>query len=162
MTPNEQRTLFLTEVAKGRRLEEALLVAGYDLHSAQAHMARAYLESPEGQAELRELRENHDYDEADDADAGKKRTSDDVIRDLREVYKKAMRDNDLKAALRALELEGKHRGTFADKIEISGKIDIAGTILAARKRVSLKNRLGEVEDAVTVEPEPAQVTYEWE
>ena len=49
-----------------------------------------------------------------------------------------------------MELEGKHRGTFAEKIEITGKVDIVNTIIAARKRVSLANR--DVEDLVPEEP----------
>lgn len=80
----------------------------------------------------------------------KNRTSEDVIRDLREVYGLAVGAGDLKNALRALELEGKHRGTFADKIEISGKVDVVNTILAARKRVSLSSR-DIIEDAQVVE-----------
>lgn len=146
MTPKEQRDAFILEVAKGRSASEALVVAGYDPKSASARMAVMHLQSDEGQDELARMRMQLSLTRAE----AKDRTSDDVIKDLREVYGMAIGTGDLKSALRALELEGKHRGTFADKIEITGKVDIVNTIIAARKRVSLANR--DVEDAQVKEP----------
>lgn len=58
------------------------------------------------------------------------RTADDVLRDLQSVLTDAMqkvpdRDGNIaminhSAALKALELEGKHRKMFSDKVELSG------------------------------------------
>lgn len=146
MTPKEQRESFILEIAKGRSSSEALVVAGYDPKSASARMALMYLQSDEGQNELARMRTQMSLVRAE----AKGRTSEDVIKDLREVYGMAIGSGDLKNALRALELEGKHRGTFAEKIEIAGKVDIVNTIIAARKRVSLANR--DVEDLEPVEP----------
>lgn len=151
MTPKEQRESFILEIAKGRSSSEALVVAGYDPKSASARMALMYLQSDEGQDELARMRTQMSLVRAE----AKGRTSEDVIKDLREVYGMAIGYGDLKSALRALELEGKHRGTFAEKIEITGKVDIVNTIIAARKRVSLANR--DVEDLEPEEPKALTV-----
>lgn len=146
MTPKEQQEQFIVEIAKGRTENEALVAAGYDVKSASAKMAVMFLRSEKGQDVLARVRTQLALSRVEARD----RTSEDIVQDLREVYGMAIADGDLKSALRALELEGKHRGTFADKIEISGKVDLVNTILAARKRVSLMNR--DVEDAHVVEP----------
>lgn len=148
MTPKEQRDAFILEVAKGRAASEALVVAGYDPKSASARMAMMHLQSDEGQDELARKRMQLSLTRAE----ANGRTSEDIIKDLREVYSLAIGTGELGHALKALEMEGKHRGTFADKIEISGKVDIVSTIIAARKRVSLANR--DVEDAQVVSGKP--------
>lgn len=60
----------------------------------------------------------------------------DVIADIYEAYREAKAAGDLKTALKALELEAKHRGALVEKIELSTSIDLAAEMAAARRRLS--------------------------
>lgn len=52
------------------------------------------------------------------------RSPEDVLRDLRGLTREALENGDTRAALKGLELEGKHFGMFTDKI----KNDVTGAI----------------------------------
>lgn len=149
MTPKEQRDNLVQFIAEGLGRAEALVQAGYELSSAQARMALMYLDGPEGREAVEKARMIMERDRV----LTKDRTSDDVVDDLRALYQMSLKSGDLKTALRALELEGKHRGTFTEKIEVTGKFDLVNTILAARKRTSLKNRMADAEEAEVVTKE---------
>ena len=55
------------------------------------------------------------------------RRAEDVLGDIRDIGREARDGGDLKTALKACELEGKHLGLFKDKVEttLSGKLTIA-------------------------------------
>lgn len=56
------------------------------------------------------------------------RTARDVLKDIQTVTRQAQQDGDLKTALRGLELEGKHLGMFADRVEVSGTLSVASIL----------------------------------
>lgn len=72
------------------------------------------------------------------------RTADDVLKDIQRVKESCMAEAadqfgniamvDPKAALKALELEGKHLKMFTDKVEHSGQIGLESLIAEATKR----------------------------
>ena len=64
------------------------------------------------------------------------RTAVDVLKDIQDVTKEAREANDLKTALKGLEMEGKHLGMFKEKIEFSGDVDLITAINEGRKRVA--------------------------
>lgn len=153
MTPKEQREYFLRRLAQGSTELEALKEAGYDPRVASAKLALSYAHSIEGRAEIERYRA-----EEPEKPVGE-RTAEDVLIDLRNTFKAAQRDGDHKAALKAIEMEGKQLGMFASKVEVTGKVDLVNTIIAARKRVSLARR--DVEDAVVVEPKAIPAEFDF-
>lgn len=154
MKPAEQRKILVERIASGDKPEDALRAAGYETGTAAARMALAFLETSEGTIAIKRARITQALGVAEQ----ETRTDADIISDLRMVYGMAVDSGDFKAALRALELEGKHRGTFVDKVEVSGKVDIVNIIAAARKRVALENKPSDVIDVdakeKTAEEEP--------
>jgi hypothetical protein len=52
------------------------------------------------------------------------RTALDVLKDIQDVARKAREAGDWRAALKGLELEGKHLGMFTDKVECSGTVNL--------------------------------------
>jgi phage terminase small subunit len=52
------------------------------------------------------------------------RTADDVLRDIYDVSKKALAEGDLRTALKAYELDGRHLGLFEDRLKVSGGVEI--------------------------------------
>ena len=149
MTPAEQKKTLAEWIAKGASNDDALAHAGYDAGTAAARMALSWLDTPAGKAEVKRASVSVRLSEVESS-ANRDRTDEDIIADLRDIYRMAVEAGDLKAALRALELEGKHRGTFADKIELSGKVDLVGIIAAARRRVALADN-SDVVDAQATE-----------
>lgn len=142
MKPTEQRKVLVERIAAGATPDEALLAAEYTPGTAAARMALAYLESSEGTNAIKRAKITQNLGLTEQAD----RTDADIIGDLRMVFGMAVDSGDLKSAIKALELEGKHRGTFTDKVEISGKVDVVNVIAAARRRVALENNPSEVID----------------
>ena len=63
----------------------------------------------------------------------------DVMGDIYQTYREARAAGDLKTALKALELEAKHRGALVEKLEVSTSIDLAAEITAARRRLLPSN-----------------------
>ena len=63
------------------------------------------------------------------------RTAAGVMADVYEVFAEARARGDLKTALKALELEAKHRGALVERVELSAGGDIADAIQAARRRL---------------------------
>lgn len=60
----------------------------------------------------------------------------DVLEDIRSAGREARDDGDLKTALKAYELEGKHLGMFKEKVEVSGAVDLCAALEEARQRVA--------------------------
>lgn len=60
----------------------------------------------------------------------------DVMADIYETYRRALAGGDLKTALKALELEAKHRGALVEKIEVNSSLDLASAITSARHRLT--------------------------
>ncbi len=100
---------------------QAAIRAGYSAKTA-AEIAVENLGKPQIASRVQELM---------DARAKRvERTADDVLRDLHEVLQDAMQKStnpmgvvsmvNHSAALKALELEGKHRKMFTDKVEMTG------------------------------------------
>lgn len=52
------------------------------------------------------------------------RTVLDVLKDIREVTREARDVNDHRAALKGLEMEGRHLGMFTDRLEHSGGVEL--------------------------------------
>lgn len=63
------------------------------------------------------------------------RTALDVLRDIQEVTRQARDAGQYKVALRGLELEGKHIGMFAEKLDLSMDVQLSSVIEEARNRV---------------------------
>lgn len=145
----EQRRILVERIAAGDTLEAAMLAAEFTPGTAAARMAITYLESSEGAIALKRAKITQNLGIAEQAD----RTDADIISDLRMVFGMAVEVGNVGAAIKALELEGKHRGTFTDKVEISGKVDIVNIIAAARKRVALENKPSDVIDVKAEEKE---------
>ena len=61
------------------------------------------------------------------------RTAFDVLKDIQALGAEAWGNADLKTALKALELEGKHLGMFTDKLNLGGELDLS-VLEAARAR----------------------------
>lgn len=139
MTPIERRNKLAEALARGEDKETALLNAGYDPTTAAARMALSYFETPAGKKDIDKAAVSLRIGEVSKQLSTGERTSEHVLADLRDIYKMAVDAGNLNAAIKVLELEGKHRGTFAEKIEVSGKVDLVGIIAAARKRVAMED-----------------------
>lgn len=56
------------------------------------------------------------------------RTALDVVRDIQDVTQEARRVGDHRAALKGLEMEGRHLGMFTDRVEHSGGLELIVTL----------------------------------
>lgn len=127
MTP--KREAFVREYLIDLNATQAAIRAGYATKRADA-IGYDLLRMPEIAAAIQA---------AMDARAERvQRTADDVLRDIQKVKASCMGDAvdqhgniamvDPKAALKALELEGRHLKMFTDKIEHSGKVGLESLI----------------------------------
>ena len=111
---------------------QAAIRAGYSVKGAHVQAAQL-LSNAKVSSHLQKLM---------DARADRvQRNADDVLKDIQKVKESCMSEAfdqqgnavmvDAKAALKALELEGRHLKMFTDKIEHSGKIGLEAMIAAA-------------------------------
>ena len=116
LTPKQER--FVREYLIDLNTKQAAIRAGYSAKTAYSAGPRLMKH-----AEVRQAVALAQEELA--ARAG--RRAEDVLGDIRDVGREARADGDLKTALKAYELEGKHLGLFKDKVEttLSGKLTIA-------------------------------------
>lgn len=124
LTPKQ--SLFVAEYIKTGNATESARRAGYagnDLTLKQVgseNLAKPYIAQAIEKANIK--RDNRLELEADFE-----------LKKTLEVLERTMDDN---TALRAIELMGKLRGKFIQKIEVEGKLSVASTLAAARHRLS--------------------------
>lgn len=148
-----KQELFVTEYLKDLNATQAAIRAGYSAKTAE-------------QMGYQLLQKNSVKTTIDKAIAARthriERTADEILRDLADIAqtaKAAYFENPDKpalagAALKALELEGKHHGLFRDKVEVTGKngkplgqsvLNIHG-IMTLEQLEALGRGLGAVDD----------------
>lgn len=145
----EQRKILVERIAAGDTQEAALIAAGFTPDTVAARMALDYLKTSDGTIALKRAMITNHLGIAEQAE----RTDADVLSDLRMVYGMSIDTGDLKTAVKCIELEGRTRGMFKEKVEVSGKVDIVNIIAAARKRVALGNKPSDVIDVDAKEKE---------
>jgi phage terminase small subunit len=113
LTPKQRR--FVDEYLVDLNATRAAIRAGYSPKTAneQASMNLAKLSIREAVAKAREMQR-----------ARLERTADDVLRDIYDAAKKALAEGDLRTALKAYELEGRHLGLFEDRLKVSGGVEV--------------------------------------
>jgi phage terminase small subunit len=96
-----------------------------DLNATQAAIRAGYSEKTaysQGERLLRNVEIKAAVEVAQEARAASiGRTAEDVLKDIQEVTKSAISKNNIAAALRGLELEGKHLGMFIERQRIEGE-----------------------------------------
>lgn len=102
---------------QARFVEEYLI----DLNATQAARRAGYSAKTAGQMGERLLKKVEIKQAIDRAIKKRceatERTAKDVVRDIEKLKDEAWKDGDLKTALKALELEGKHRGAFTERLD---------------------------------------------
>jgi phage terminase small subunit len=106
LTPKQER--FVTEYLVDLNATRAAIRADYSPKTAQACHSNI-LAKPKVAAAIRQAM----------AERARKigRTALDVLKDIQEVTREAREAGDWRAALKGLELEGKHLGMFTDKVD---------------------------------------------
>lgn len=144
LTPKQQR--FVEEYLVDLNATQAAIRAGYSARTANEQAARLLAKVSISQAIAAAMEERSKRVEID---------ADYVLKNLVEIIERSMQrapvltmkgeqvvDDegrsvwrfDGKNAIRALELLGKHKGMWTDKVEMSGELDIATIIMEARNR----------------------------
>ena len=120
LTPKQQA--FVNEYLIDLNATQAAVRAGYSPRTADKI----------GSELLGKTRVSKAIQEAQAARAEKTgRTADDVLRDIQEVTRAARDRDDLKTALKGLELEGKHMGMFKERTESRIKLHGDVSMLAS-------------------------------
>lgn len=144
LTPKQQR--FVEEYLVDLNATQAAIRAGYSSRTANEQAARLSAKISISQAIAAAMEERSKRVEID---------ADYVLKNLVEIVERSMQRApvfvgfgeqltdedgrsvwrfDGKNAIRALELLGKHKGMWTDKVEMSGELDIATIIMEARNR----------------------------
>ena len=113
MTPKQQR--FVAEYLVDLNATQAAIRAGYSARTASSQGERL-LRNVEVAAALGKAQAKRAKDLV--------RTAADVLKDIQDVTKEAREAGDHRAAFKGLELEGKHIGMFAERIEHGGAVDV--------------------------------------
>lgn len=133
LTPRQQA--FVREYLIDLNATQAAIRAGYANRRADA-IGYENLRKPEIASAIQSA--------MDERAARVQRTADDVLRDIQKVKDACMAQApnsrgksamvDAKAALKALELEGRHLKMFTDKVEHSGGMTLEALVSAATRR----------------------------
>jgi len=113
LTPKQQ--LFVAEYLVDLNATQAAIRAGYNQNSANMQAGRMIVKDNIQAAIQKAMAKRTEK-------IG--RTALEVLKDIQEVTKIARNCNDFRAALKGLELEGKHIGMFIDRQQISGNLTI--------------------------------------
>ena len=156
LTKREQAFVREYVVTAGSAKQAVLRACGAKSDKAAEVAAGRYLKNPNVQAAIRIARAK--------LQASWHRTTTDILNDVYNVGRAALENGDFKSALKALELEGKQIGMFADKVQVEGQIDIISSIEEGRERViafreeieSAKKSLEEGKNVIDVEACPTE------
>lgn len=120
---DKQRT-FVAEYLVDLNATQAAIRAGYSVKTAGS-IGEENLRKPEIQAAIAEA-------QAERAEKTQ-RTALDVLKDIQAVSRQAWEADDLKTALKGLELEGRHLGMFTDKVDLNAKGNLTVKLLTYRE-----------------------------
>lgn len=123
LTPRQRA--FVDEYLVSLNAADAARKAGYSENTAKAHTSRL-LGHARVAAEIKAALARRA--------AKTRRAALHVLTDIQAVSREAWESGDLRTTLKALELEGKHLGMFTDKLQVSGKLDLAAAIEEGRRR----------------------------
>jgi phage terminase small subunit len=122
-----QQQRFVEEYLVDLNATQAALRAGYSTKTAYSQGQRL-LKHVEIKKKLRAVQDKRSENVG--------RTAEDVLADIIAVGNTALKAGNLKAALKSLELQGKHLGMFVDRVRHEGLEGLEAAILKARARVS--------------------------
>ena len=117
LTPKQKR--FVEEYLVDLNATQAAIRAGYSARTANEQGARLSANVSVSSAIQAAL-------EARAKEIG--RTARDVLKDIQDVTRAARDAGDTRAALKGLELEGKHLGMFVDRVDHSGSLELVVTL----------------------------------
>lgn len=120
---DKQRT-FVAEYLVDLNATQAAIRAGYSVKTAGS-IGEENLRKPEIRAAIAEA-------QAERAEKTQ-RTALDVLKDIQAVSRQAWEADDLKTALKGLELEGRHLGMFTDKVDLNAKGNLTVKLLTYRE-----------------------------
>ena len=113
LTPKQER--FVQEYLIDLNATQAAIRAGYSVKTAYSQGERL-LRNAEIKAAIEKARLK--------LSIRAERTVLDVLKDIQEVTREARDVNDHRAALKGLEMEGRHLGMFTDRLEHSGGVEL--------------------------------------
>jgi phage terminase small subunit len=126
MSLNPKQAAFVREYLKDFNATQAAIRAGYSQKTAKEQGSRLLLTNVHVKAAVKKGQEKA---------AEKAEITAEWVRDkLVDLHAAAMEEGDFAPANKALELLGRHIGMFKDKLELSGSVDFASALEAARNR----------------------------